>query len=217
MPKTETEELHERLEKVKKAPSNAKQHIHLKENTDSVNESEKTRTSHIVSFQKGRSLRFLNSIAGNNSFIIKTLKSTTIGLAVGLALSLLFPPLGIAILAISAMASIAAIGAKIAYTYAKTKGENNDNKDKEEIKQQDKKNSIANESKQNIEALKNIETKNSHEVRKSAINANEFDLKVFTKPLNSSNPNIKREATASKPKAQQETQSRTTGSLIIQK
>ncbi|MEJ5049339.1 hypothetical protein WH221_05835 [Chryseobacterium culicis] len=196
--------------------SNAKQ-----ENTDFIDENTKTGSSEIEKPQKGKGIRFLDSIVESGSFIKQALKSTAIGVAAGFAFSLLFPPLGIAIMAISAIAGVAAIGTKVAYSYAKTKAENSSpkestetkaeilreitrtlmeeklSKNKEEIKQQEKKNGI-----------KNGEADNSRELRKSVINTNESGLAVFTKPLNSLNPDIKQNATASKSKTQQkETQS----------
>ncbi|WP_336703023.1 hypothetical protein [Chryseobacterium indologenes] len=263
MPKTENEELNEHLENVKKTGSHAKQ-TDFHDNIDSRNENEKKRSSPIEKPQKGRGLRFLDSVAKNGSFIKKALKATGIGLAVGFGLALLFPPLGIAVMAISAIAGVAAIGGKVAYSYAKAKEENRNHKestepkaeilreivkelmeeklskDKEETQQQEKKNGSKDDLKKNGETftggtirkvedvtenviknersnnqklsfdstVNNKEVNNSHEVRKSAINTNESGLAMFTRPLNSPNPNIKQAATASKPKVQQkETQS----------
>ncbi|MDR4951000.1 hypothetical protein REB14_02240 [Chryseobacterium sp. ES2] len=226
MPKTENEELNEHLENVKKTGSHAKQ-TDFHDNIDSRNENEKKRSSPIEKPQKGRGLRFLDSVAKNGSFIKKALKATGIGLAVGFGLALLFPPLGIAVMAISAIAGVAAIGGKVAYSYAKAKEENRNHKestepkaeilreivkelmeeklskDKEETQQQEKKNGSKDDLKQYNE------TDNRREAGKSAIkNTNESGLAMFTKPLNSPNPDMKQSAAASKPKVQQkETQS----------
>ncbi|WP_223605530.1 hypothetical protein [Chryseobacterium sp. OSA05B] len=263
MPQKETEELHERLEKMKKTNSNAKQ-TDWQENTDFINKNGKTSSSQRENPQKGKGLRFLDAIMENGSFIKKALKSTAIGLVAGFALALLFPPLGIAIMAISAIAGIAAIGAKVAHNYNKTKAENNYNKEntetkaeifteiirelkeekfskKEQMKQQEKNNGIEDDLEQNIEILtgstrkkvreditenmikigmekgqklsfdsivRNVGTDHSLELRKSVIkNTNESGLTVFTKPLNSPDPNIKRDAKAPQSKAQKEMQS----------
>ncbi|MCC3217668.1 hypothetical protein LIV57_20600 [Chryseobacterium sp. X308] len=255
MPQTEAEELHKRLEKETHAHAQQK---HLNENTDLKNENKKKDIPLTEESRKRRGL--LNSVSENASFIKKTLKTTAIGLAAGFALGLLFPPLGIAVMAISAIAGAIAVGAKVSNSYDKTKAkntyseENTDakveilreivrelmeeklSKDKEEIKQQDKKNGIEDDSKQNIETLtgnsrrkaENItgnviknatdndpklpfdsRTKNAgtDHSRKSATHTNESRLAMFTKPLNRLNPDIKQHAQASKPKVQQETQS----------
>ncbi|MCP1299640.1 hypothetical protein NK356_10715 [Chryseobacterium sp. S0630] len=232
MVQSENEKLDGHYKNIKKNSSHTKQ-TDMHENTDFINENAKTDSSQIEKPKKGRGLRFLDSIAENGSFIKKALKSTGIGLAVGLGLALLFPPLGIAVMAISAIAGVAAIGGKVAYSYAKSNAESRKNNEitepkaeilreivkelmeeklsnnKEETQTQEKKNSSKEDLKQNSE------TDNRREIRKSVIkNTNKSGLAMFTKPLNSPNPNIKQDASPSKSKVQQkeaQTASRSTG------
>lgn len=136
-------------------------------------------------------------IEKSDSFIKKAVKFTAIGIVVGLAISLLFPPLGVAIMAISAIAGVAAIGAKVAHSYTNTKEENSYNKEstenktkilrdivrelmgkklsKEEIKQHEEKNDIRDDSKQNIKTFtgvtrKKVEDTIGNVIKKGMIN-----------------------------------------------
>lgn len=181
MPQTETEELHERLEKAKNNRSHTQQ-TNKHESTDFKNKNAETDTSPVEKPKKGKA-NFLHSIMANGSSIKGTLKTTAIGLAAGFALGMLFPPLGLALMAISAIAGAFAIGAKVKQVYDKTKEynrtrpENSYNEehteakaeilreivrelmkeklsqDKEESKQQDKKNGVEADSQHNIETL----------------------------------------------------------------
>lgn len=264
MPQTETEELHERLEKAKKNRSHTQQ-ADRHESTDFKNKNAETDTSPVEKQKKGRA-NFPNSIMADGSSIKSTLKTTAIGLAAGFALGMLFPPLGIAVMAIAAIAGTIAIGAKVKQIYDKTKEynrtrpENSYNEqhteakseilreivwelmkeklsqDKEEGKQQDKKNGVEEDSQHNIETLAGSTRKKAEHTpengikkgmdndpklpfdsrtkntgtdhnRKSATHMNESRMAMFTQPLNSPNPNIKRGNTTSKSKVQQETQS----------
>ncbi len=258
MPQTETEGLHERPEKAKKTHSHTQQ-------TDEHENNAKTGTSQVETPKKGRA-DFPDSIMAKGPSIKKTLKTTALGLAAGFALGMLFPPLGLAVMAISAIAGAIAIGVKVKQIYDKTKAynrtrpENSYNEehteakseilreivqelmkeklsqDKEESKQQDKKNGVEEDSQHNMETLAgstrkkaehipengikkgvdnapklsfNSRTKNAgtDHSRKPSTPMNESRMAMFTQPLNSPHPNIKRGNTASKPKAQRETQS----------
>ncbi|MDR4894330.1 MULTISPECIES: hypothetical protein [unclassified Chryseobacterium] len=264
MPQTETEELHERPEKAKNNRSHTQQ-TDKHESTDFKNKNAETDTSPVEKPKKGKA-NFLHSIMANGSSIKGTLKTTAIGLAAGFALGMLFPPLGLAVMAISAIAGVIAIGVKVKQIYNKTKAynrtrpENSYNEehteakseilreivrelvkeklsqDKEESKQQDKKNGVEEDFQHNMETLAgstrkkaehipengikkgvdndpklsfNSRTKNAgtDHNRKPSTPMNESRMAMFTQPLNSPHPNIKRGNTASKPKAQRETQS----------
>lgn len=172
MPQREAEELHKRLEKEAHAHAQQK---NLNENTDLKNENEKKDIPPTEESRKGRG--FLNSVSKNASFIKKSLKYSAIGLAAGFAVGLFFPPLGIAVMAISAIAGSITIGTKITHSFNNSKPdkiytqENTEtkaeilreivrelmeeklSKDKEEIKQHDKKNGIEDNLKQDIERL----------------------------------------------------------------
>lgn len=130
MHQSENEKLYRHLENIKRTSSHTKQ-TDSHENIDFISENANTPSSQIEKPEKGRGLRFLDSIAKNGSFIKKALKSTGIGLAVGLGLALLFPPLGIAVMAISSIAGVAAIGGKVAYSYAKSNAESRENNNSE--------------------------------------------------------------------------------------
>ncbi|MGE8512002.1 MAG: hypothetical protein ACN6N7_04815, partial [Chryseobacterium culicis] len=119
---TETEELHERPDKAKKTHSHIQQ-TDRHENTDFKNENSKTTTSPVEKPKKERA-NFPDSIMAKGSSIKKTLKTTALGLAAGFALGMLFPPLGLAVMAISAIAGAIAIGVKVKQIYNKTKAYN---------------------------------------------------------------------------------------------
>lgn len=168
MPEIKTEELYDRLKIGEKTDSNSR-------HTDFQKKNEKTVTSPIEKPLKGKGLRFFDSIMESGPFVQKAVKFTAIGAAIGFALALLFPPLGIAVMTISAIVGVTTIGAKVTHSYTNTKAENIYNTDntetrskirsdvvrelrdeklsKEEIKQQQKKNGIKDDSKQNIETF----------------------------------------------------------------
>ncbi|SIR72457.1 MULTISPECIES: hypothetical protein [unclassified Chryseobacterium] len=193
MPYKETEELHEHFEE---------EQTHLQENTDFLNENTNATDVPIEKNKEGKGLRFLNSIGESGSFIKKTLKPTAIGIVAGFALSLLFPPLGIAVMAISAIAGGAAIGAKVADSYAKTKDENNYTKENSETKDEVHREIMREQMEESL--LKDKGNFEQQDKNKSSANTNESELAMYTKPLNVLNPNIIRETSALPPKAQQE-------------
>lgn len=245
MSKIETQELYDRLKNEKKIESNSK-YANL--------QNKKAVFPPIENSLKVRGLRFLDSIMDSGPFLQKTVKFTGIGATIGLALSILFPPLGIAVMTVSALAGITMIGAKVAHSYINTKGGNIDNREsnetktkilnsivkelmeeklsKAEIKHEGKKNGIKEDSNQSNKNhtehskriventrknrsgndyklpfnsyIKEDGTDISSKVTESAINANEYRLRMFNKPLISFNSNIKQDdVTTSKLKKQQ--------------
>ncbi|THV57560.1 hypothetical protein [Chryseobacterium candidae] len=175
------------------------------QNTDLINENKDTDDVLIEKNEEEKRLRILNTIGESSSFIQKSLKPISIGLAAGFALSILFPPLGIAVMAISAIAGVSAIGAKVSYSYAKTKDENNYTKENSETKAEVLREIMSEQMEESLsEDNRNVEQRNKNN---SSANTNESALSMYTKALNVLNPNIIRETSVLLPKAQQEKQS----------
>lgn len=230
MPQTETEELYNRLDNLKETNSNSKQ-ADLQDNSDFIQKNVNTGTSQIQKPIKERGLQFFDSLKGSGVFVKKDIKNTMIGIGIGFVIAMLFPPVGIAVMAVSTIVGATVIGTKLT-RHSNTKAENNYPKEKTGIlsniikelmgekfskeKQQEKKNGIKEDFKQNTETftggisrkvengnvIKNDGANNSHEAIKSMLN-NGSKLAMFTKPLNSLNPNIKLDNIVPNPKVQQ--------------
>ena len=140
------------------------QNLNLKQatfqkNADFINGSIKLDASKMEKPLKSRGMFFLDSMMKSSPFIQKAVKYTAIGIALGFALALLFPPLGIVIMATSVVAGATVAGAKAVHGYANAKEKNNYNRElmeqkltKEEI-QQPEKEMDNKDSKQGIETL----------------------------------------------------------------
>ncbi len=208
MPRTENKELYRQLENVKKTDSNIKQQDFY-ENIRGMKKSTTTDIPLPEKSTKAKSLRLLDSLRENGTAVQKTVKFTGTGLAAGLAMSLLFPPAGIALMMLSVITGITAIGAKVAHSYTHPKAEKSSDKKASEagaiiehINRQEKKDIRKDDVKQHTEISANTDRKSN--VRKSAAGTGEPGLAMFTKPLNSLHPDIRKGASGSEPGMQQQ-------------
>lgn len=178
-------ELYDLLNSVINTSSNTEQE-NSKNSTDSIKKDEKAGISETPPL-KGKGLLFLDSIMENSPFIQNVVKFTAVGAAMGYVLSSFFPPLGIAIMVISAIGSIVAIGAKAAQHYGSTKAENSYNKELTETKD-----------KILSDILRELLGKKLSKTEMAEINAKESRLAIHTKSINNLMPNVKQDGAASK-------------------